>query len=155
MGCSTASPPPVRRSFPSSDGWILERLAAAGKEFDAMLEAGIVRRSDRGWSSPLHMVRKKDGGWHPCGDFRRLNLITAGDKYPLPNMQDLSARLAGCRFFTKLDLQKSYLQVPVQPEDLPKTAVITPFSLFEFVRMPFGLKNAGMVNGQYPTFSST
>jgi transposase InsO family protein len=121
-----------------------ERLAAARKEFDAMLEAGIVRRSDSGWSSPLHMVRKKDGGWRPCGDFRRLNLITAADKYPLPNMQDLSARLAGCRFFTKLDLQKGYLQVPVQPEDVPKTAVITPFGLFEFVRMPFGLKNAGM-----------
>jgi transposase InsO family protein len=121
-----------------------ERLAAARKEFDAMLEAGIVRRSDSGWSSPLHMVRKKDGGWRPCGDFRRLNLITAADKYPLPNMQDLSARLAGCRFFTKLDLQKGYLQVPVEPEDVPKTAVITPFGLFEFVRMPFGLKNAGM-----------
>jgi RNase H-like domain found in reverse transcriptase/Reverse transcriptase (RNA-dependent DNA polymerase) len=121
-----------------------ERLAAARKEFDAMLEAGIVRCSDSGWSSPLHMVRKKDGGWRPCGDFRRLNLITAADKYPLPNMQDLSARLAGCRFFTKLDLQKGYLQVPVQQEDVPKTVVITPFGLFEFVRMPSGLKNAGM-----------
>jgi Reverse transcriptase (RNA-dependent DNA polymerase)/RNase H-like domain found in reverse transcriptase len=97
-----------------------------------------------GWSSPLHMVWKKGGGWRPCGDFRRLNLTKAADKYPFPNMQDLSARLAGCRFFTKPDLQKGYLQGPVQQEDVPKKAVITPFGLFDFVRMPFGLKNAGM-----------
>jgi transposase InsO family protein len=137
----TTSGPPVVSKFRRLDP---ERLAAARKEFDAMLKAGIVRRSQSGWSSPLHMVRKKDGGWRPCGDFRRLNVITAADKYPLPNMADLSARLAGCSLFTKLDLQKGYLQVPVAAADVPKTAVITPFGLFEFVRMPFGLKNAGM-----------
>jgi cleavage and polyadenylation specificity factor subunit 1 len=120
------------------------RLAAARKEFDAMLAAGIIRRSNSGWSSPLHMVRKKDGGWRPCGDFRRLNILTTADRYPLPNMADLSARLAGCQVFSKIDLQKGYLQVPVAAEDIPKTAIITPFGLFEFLRMPFGLKNAGM-----------
>jgi hypothetical protein len=137
----TTDGPPVVSKFRRLDP---ERLAAARKEFDTMLKAGIVRRSQSGWSSPLHMVRKKDGGWRPCGDFRRLNIITAADKYPLPNMADLSARLAGCSYFSKLDLQKGYLQVPVAAADVPKTAVITPFGLFEFVRMPFGLKNAGM-----------
>jgi hypothetical protein len=94
------------------------RLAAARAEFDSMLAAGIVHRSHSSWSSPFHMVRKKCGGWRPCGDFRRLNNITAADRYPLPNMADLSARLAGCQFFTKLDLQKGYLQVAVAEEDI-------------------------------------
>jgi hypothetical protein len=85
------------------------RLAVTRAEFDAMLAAGIVRWSHSNWSSPLHMVRKKCGGWRPCGDFRRLNNITTADRYPLPNMADLSAHLAGCQLFTKLDIQKGYL----------------------------------------------
>jgi transposase InsO family protein len=120
------------------------RLAAAKAEFQKMLAAGVVRRSSSGWASPLHMVRKKDGGWRPCGDFRRLNVLTADDKYPLPNMGDLTSRLDGCNIFSKLDLQEGYFQVPVAAADVKKTAVITPFGLFEFLRMPFGLKNAGM-----------
>jgi hypothetical protein len=130
------------------------RLAAAKAEFQKMLAAGVVRRSSSGWASPLHMVRKKDGGWRPCGDFRRLNVLTPHDKYPLPNMGDLAGRLDGCNIFSKLDLQKGYFQVPVAAANVKKTAVITPFGLFEFLRMPFGLKNAGMtfqkVNGSDP-----
>jgi hypothetical protein len=120
------------------------RLAAAKEEFQRMLEAGIVCRSQSCWSSPLHMVRKKDGGWRPCGDFHHLNIATAGYKYPLPNMGDLASRLDGCTIFSKLDLQKGYFQVPVTAADVAKTGIITPFGLFEFLRMPFGLKNAGM-----------
>jgi hypothetical protein len=119
-------------------------LAATKQEFQKMLDARVVRRSSSCWSSPLHMVKKKCCGWRPCGDFRRLNAATAEDKYPLPNMGDLSARLDGCKIFSKLDLQKGYYQVPVVAADAHKTAVITPFGLFEFTRMPFGLKNAGM-----------
>jgi hypothetical protein len=66
------------------------RLAAAKAEFDQMLKAGVVRRSSSRWASTLHMVRKKDGGWRLCGDFRRLNVQSADDKYPLPNMGDLA-----------------------------------------------------------------
>jgi Reverse transcriptase (RNA-dependent DNA polymerase) len=122
----------------------LDPVRLAKAEFDKMLAAGVIRRSSSSWSSPLHMVQKKDGGWRPCGDFRRLNNITVEDKYPLPNMADLSARLDGCVIFLKLDLQKGYYQVPVAAADVAKTAIITPFGLFEFLRMPFGLKNAGM-----------
>ena len=119
------------------------RLEAARAEFADMEKQGIIRRSKSHWSSPLHMVKKTDGTWRPCGDFRRLNLQTKPDRYTCPNMADLTARLGGCSVFTKLDLRKGYYQVPVRAQDVPKTAVVTPFGLFEFLRMPFGLRNAG------------
>jgi cleavage and polyadenylation specificity factor subunit 1 len=87
---------------------------------------------------------EKDCSWQPCGNYRQLNLQTMEDKYPLPNMSDLTARLDDYQIFSKLDLRKGYLQVPVAAEDIAKTTIITPFGLFEFTRMPFGLRNAGM-----------
>ena len=108
-----------------------------------MEKAGIIRRSTSPWSSPLHMVKKKDGSWRPCGDYRRLNNVTIPDRYPLPNIADFSARISGSKFFSKLDLQKGYYQVPMAPDDIKKTAIITPFGMFEFLRLPFGLRNAG------------
>jgi hypothetical protein len=87
------------------------------------------------------MVPEKDGSWRPCGDYRHLNMITTPDKYPLPNMQDLSNGLDGCSVFSKLDLFKGYHQTPVAPEDIPKTVIITPFGLFEYLFTPFGLSN--------------
>ncbi len=77
------------------------------------------------------MVPKKDGSWQPCGDYRRLNMITTPDQYTLPNMQDSSNGLDGCSVFSKVNLVKGYHQIPVAPEDIPKTAIITPFGLFE------------------------
>jgi hypothetical protein len=134
------SGPPIASRF-----WMLEgaKLEAARQEFKAMEREGIIQRSTSPWASPLHMVPKKDGTWRPCGDFRRLNLVTEPDVYPLPNILDFADRLSGCRVFSKIDLRKGYWQVPVRPEDRQKTAVVTPFGLFEFLRMPFGLRNAG------------
>jgi hypothetical protein len=88
------------------------------------------------------MVPKQDGSWRPCGDYRRLNLATVHDKYPLPSILDLSARLNGCRFFPCIDLVKGNHQVPMDPADIAKTAIIMPFGLFEYLFMPFGLTNA-------------
>ena len=121
------------------------KLATAKRYFDLMCAAGICRRSNSPWSSGLHMVPKKDGSVRPCGDYRRLNERTAGNAYPIPHVQDFAAGLARCRIFSKIDLVKGYHQVPVHPGDVPKTAIATTFGLFEFLRMPFGLKNAAQM----------
>jgi hypothetical protein len=76
-----------------------DRLAAARSEFEELERQGVVRKSSSNWASPLHMVKKPDGTWRPCGDFRKLNLITKEDKYTCPNIGDLTARLAAAPCF--------------------------------------------------------
>ena len=119
-----------------------EKLRLAREEFLHMEELGIVRRSKSPWASPLHMVPKADGKWRPCGDYRQLNNQTRDDRYPLPHIQDFNNHLTGCTFFSKIDLIRGYHQIPVEDASISKTAVITPFGLWEFLRTPFGLKNA-------------
>ncbi len=120
-----------------------QKLAAAKATFAEMATSGIVRRSNGPWSSPLHVVTKKDGTFGMCGDYRRLNTVTTPDRYSIPLIADLTARLYGRRIFGKVDLIKGYHQILVAEEDIAKTAIMMPFGTYEFLRMPFGLKNAG------------
>lgn len=118
------------------------KLRDAKADVDRMLQAGIARPSSSPFASPLHMVKKADGSWRLCGDFRRLNAQTVPDRYPLPHTEDFVNDLGGAVVFSKLDLVKGFFHIPVAEEDVHKTAITTPFGLFEFVRMPFGLCNA-------------
>lgn len=119
-----------------------DKLQSAKAEFEYMMKMGICRPSKSAWASPLHMVKKSNNAWRPCGDYRMLNSRTVPDKYPIPVIQDMTSILADKTVFSKIDLQRAYHQVPVKEEDIPKTAIITPFGLFEFPVMTFGLCNA-------------
>lgn len=137
--CIETTGPPVTarpRRLPT------DKLDAARDEFESLMKAGICRPSSSNWSSPLHMVKKPDGSWRPCGDYRALNAVTKPDKYPIPYLTDFTNNLRGCTIFSKIDLHKAFHQVPIAEDDIPKTAIITPFGLFEFLFMTFGLCNA-------------
>ena len=88
------------------------------------------------------MVRKKDGGWRMCVDYRRLNSVTKFDCFPLPRLYEALYAFAGATVFSSLDLAMAYHQVPVKPSDVEKTAFLTHVSLFEMQKMHFGLYNA-------------
>jgi cleavage and polyadenylation specificity factor subunit 1 len=94
----------------------------AKKEFLEMEQLGIIHRGHGQWASPLHMVRKKNGSWRPCGDYRRLNSITVHDSYPLPLIASFTNRLEGTTIFSKVDLVRAYNQIPMSPNDIEKNS---------------------------------
>ncbi|KAI2643768.1 Retrovirus-related Pol polyprotein [Labeo rohita] len=107
-----------------------------------LLEQGIISESCSPYSSPLVIVKKKDGNMRMCVDYRQLNLKTRKDAYPIPRIEESLDALSGAQWFSTLDLASGYNQVEVAEKDRQKTAFCTPFGLYQFNRMPFGLCNS-------------
>ena len=91
------------------------------------------------WCSPIVPVKKKDGSLRLCVDYRWLNSVSQSDAYPMPRVDDLIDQLGGAYYITTMDLTRGYWQVPVSEDAKQKTAIATPFGLYQFNRMPFGL----------------
>lgn len=117
------------------------------KQIRDMLASGIIRKSASPYNAPIWIVPKKidNSGtqkWRVVVDYRKLNDVTISDKFPIPNMEDLFSKLGNCLYFSTLDLAKGFHQIPIHSEDVYKTAFSTHMGHYEFMRMPFGLKNA-------------
>ncbi|KAL1110191.1 hypothetical protein AAG570_008268 [Ranatra chinensis] len=133
------SKPIKQRYYPVSP--VLERAMHA--ELDEMLQAGVVEPSKSAWSSPVVMIRKKDGSYRFCVDYRKVNAVTRRDAYPLPYVSHILDRLRNARYLSSLDVKSAYWQVPLSEESKERTAFTVPGrGLFQFTRMPFGLHNS-------------
>ena len=112
------------------------------KEVQEMLDYGVIEPSSSPYASPVVIVAKKDGTNRFCCDYRKLNLVTVRDAEPIPDQDEIFAKLANDYYFTKIDLTKGYWQVPLTDHAKPFTAFVTPDGLYQFKTMPFGLVNA-------------
>jgi len=122
---------------------------AVEKEFQELEKEGVIRCSSSPWASAIHVVTKSDGSFRPCGDYRVLNSVTIHDAYPMPLISDILTKLNNKTCFSKINLKKAFHQIPMNPDDIGKTAVITLFGLFEYLKMPFGLSNAAQTFQRY------
>ena len=118
--------------------------ASLKEELRQMEGMGIIRKSSSPYSSPVVVVKKKDGGNRICVDFRRLNKVTIIDPQPVPSPADSFLGMREDKYFSKLDLTKGYHQIRVRPADVHKTAFVTMGRHYEYLRMPFGMVNSGM-----------
>ena len=113
------------------------------EEIKSMMDTGVVREFSSPYASPLVVVKKKDGSNRMCVVYRKLNLVTVADPAPMTTAEDLFGKLGKCQYYSTIDLSKGYWQIPVAEEDIHKTAFLTPNDCYEFLRMPFAMKNSG------------
>ena len=115
------------------------------QQLDQLLELGIIQPSVSPWSSSIVTVKKKDGGVRICIDYRAVNSNTQPDPYQMPLIDDILEALACAKFISKVDLNKGFHQIPVEPSHYQKTAFCTPWGKYEFRVMPFGVRNGPSV----------
>ena len=130
--------PPSRPTYRMS----ARELEETKKQIDEMLAAGQIRPSQSPYGAPILFVKKKDGTLRLCIDYRALNNVTIKNKYPLPLMEELFDRVAGCQFVSKLDLRSGFYQIRVADKDVEKTAFRTRYGHYEYLVTPMGLTNA-------------
>ncbi|GJT42029.1 putative nucleotidyltransferase, ribonuclease H [Tanacetum coccineum] len=114
-------------------------------QLQELADRGFIRPSTSPWGAPVLFVKKKDGSFRMCIDYRELNKLTVKNRYPLPRIDDLFDQLQGSSTYSKIDLRSGYHQLRVRDEDIPKTAFRTRYGHYEFQVMPFGLTNAPAV----------
>ncbi|GJV68086.1 putative reverse transcriptase domain-containing protein [Tanacetum coccineum] len=112
------------------------------EQLQGMLEKGLICPSSSPWGAPVLFVKKKDGSFRMCTDYRELNKLTIKNRYPLPRIDDFFDNLQGLSVYSKIDLRLGYHQLRIKDEDIPITAFRTRYGHFEFQVMPFGLTNA-------------
>ncbi|GJY95884.1 putative reverse transcriptase domain-containing protein [Tanacetum coccineum] len=112
------------------------------EQLQELFDKGFIRHSSSPWGAPILFVKKKDGSFRMCIDYRELNKLTIKNRYPLLRIDDLFDQLQGSSIYSKIDLRSGYHQLRVREQDIPKTAFPTRYGHYEFQVMPFGLTNA-------------
>ncbi|GJV16189.1 putative reverse transcriptase domain-containing protein [Tanacetum coccineum] len=115
------------------------------EQLQELTDKGFIRPSSSPWGAPVLFVKKKDGSFRMCIDYKELNKLTVKNRYPLPRIDDLFDQLQGSSIYSKIDLRSGYHQLRVREEDIPKTAFRTRYGHYEFQVMSFGLTNAPAV----------
>jgi hypothetical protein len=133
LGTELIARMPYQMSMPE-----LQELKMKLKE---LLDLGIIRPSVSTWGAPVFFIRKKDGSWRLCIDYRQLNKEMIKNQYMLPRIDDLFDQMKGVMMFSKIELRSGYHQLRIKEEDIPKNAFKTRFEHYEFTVLPFGLTN--------------